>query len=112
VSVQTDFISEEVNKWLMMLNGAIVTVKIRHDSELGDALMWIIEHNGIIEERWEQQFRWNAERQLFEKDLKRTIDKINDQLGHQRSQVAFIAGCSALVGAIAIPAIQFIFGSL
>ncbi len=80
-------------------------IEVKHDSELGDVISWIINHDAVIEERWDSQWRWNKDRDAFEDKLQATIDRM-------KSQLAFIAGGSALAGALIPTVFQAVVRSL
>lgn len=82
-------------------------VEINSDSELPQLILWITEHDGVIEERWKTQWRFNEARETFEKDLKKKLDKITTQLNVLQSKIAFYAGGAALAGSFIVALAQW-----
>ena len=82
-------------------------IDINSDSEVPQIVLWIIEHDGVIEERWKAQWRFNEARESFEKDLKKRLDKITTQLNVLQSKIAFYAGGAALAGSFIVALAQW-----
>jgi hypothetical protein len=74
------------------------TIQIDGESTLEDVRLWCREHDGIIEERWDNQFRFNDGRKTYETEMKDAIKDIHAQLSKQQSRLFFIAGGAALLG--------------
>lgn len=73
-------------------------VQLTHDSELGEVVLWAIEHDGIIEERWKQQYEFNERRIAAEAELKVRLDSIEAKM----TKLFIFAGCGAFLGSFAI----------
>ena len=87
-----------------------MAVTIENDSELAQIILWIVEHDGVIEERWAAQWRHNEVRVAFEADLKDKLDAITVQLNALQNKIAFIAGGSALTGSFIVSFVQWFLG--
>lgn len=84
-------------------------IVITADSDLPTILLWIIEHQGIIEERWLTQFRWNKERLNFEEGLTEKLNSITTMMHKLQGRIMFIAGGSAMLGACIPVFFKYVF---
>jgi hypothetical protein len=76
------------------------TIQIDGESTLEDVRLWCIEHKGIFEERWKNQFRFNDQRKENEGGVQDTLKEIQDKLNHLQSRMMFVAGGAALLGSV------------
>ena len=66
---------------------------LRELKDLDDVKLWIAEHDGRIEERWEQQWREN-------RHTKDTLDRHDAALQSLEKRIAWFAGMAAALGSI------------
>lgn len=77
-------------------------VKLTHESTAGELVLWAIEHDGIIEERWKAQNRWNSNQADMHKALNERLTSIENKM----NKLFIATGICALFGSAAIDLIK------